>query len=241
MLGFCFLLGVPGNIAALVFLLCRFRRDNFTLLLMLSLTCSDLLCLLTLPVWVYALQCAWVFGPWLCKLLSYVVYVSLYASLVTVTLMSVQRLMMVRYPLTWAKVGRATRSALLPCVWTLACVLGRECTFKYASDGEAIARLLSETVLGFVIPFAVMMTAYCWVQQTAIHKTQRLTKLVIFFILWVPVHVVNVLDIVAISLKASHPSVSADLRNLSHFCINIVDSLIFRNSGMNPFLYAFAF
>ena len=98
-LGSCFMLGVPGNMTVVVILLRHFKRDNFSLHLMLSLA--------TLPVWIYSLLCGWVFGPALCKFLFFIVYTSLYASLLTVSLMSVQRFLMILYPVFWAKLGRA--------------------------------------------------------------------------------------------------------------------------------------
>ncbi|KAK2911299.1 hypothetical protein Q8A67_003432 [Cirrhinus molitorella] len=92
-LGLCCALGVPGNIAVLVMLTQHLKEDSFTPKLMLSLAISDLLSLITLPVWIYALLNGWVFGQGLCKLFSYVVYWSLYSSVLSVTLLSMQSML----------------------------------------------------------------------------------------------------------------------------------------------------
>ncbi|KAG9336967.1 hypothetical protein JZ751_029985 [Albula glossodonta] len=61
-LGLCCLVGVPGNIAVVVMIVRNFKTENFTLKLMLSLAVSDLLSLITMPMWIYDLLHGWKFG-----------------------------------------------------------------------------------------------------------------------------------------------------------------------------------
>ncbi|KAJ8398555.1 hypothetical protein AAFF_G00420830 [Aldrovandia affinis] len=100
-----------------------------------------------------------------------------------------------------------------------------------------------ETLLGFVVPFSILVTSYfCLhkkVNQTALFKSQRMTKLVssivvTFFIFWIPLHVTNILGIFAVSLKLK------TLKNISDAAWRIAVALTFINSCLNPFLYAFA-
>ncbi|XP_051974411.1 C-C chemokine receptor type 1-like [Xyrauchen texanus] len=67
-LGLCCVLGVPGNIVVMVMLTQHLKEGSFTPQLMLSLAVSDLLSLITLPVWIYALLNGWIFGQGPCKL-----------------------------------------------------------------------------------------------------------------------------------------------------------------------------
>ncbi|XP_048886847.1 leukotriene B4 receptor 1-like [Brienomyrus brachyistius] len=263
-LGLCFLIGVLGNITVIVVILRHFKRENFTMKLLLNLAASDILCLISLPVWIYELFYGWSFGNIGCKLMRYMVFCSLYGSLLTVTLMSVQRYVQVLYSQYWVRLRGTGERVLLVSVWVVACVLASysivlgkmlskgqipQCKFSYSSDGQRLAVLLSQTLLGFVIPFSVMVTSYCCLHKKVKQRTffinQRTKRLVIsivvtFFIFWIPVHVVSVTEIFSILLKSSHLATSAKLEKFCSSSSNIVGSLSFINSCINPFLYAFA-
>lgn len=264
LLALCFLMGVSGNIAVVAVILQHFKKDNFTVYLMLNLAASDILCLLPLPVFMHSLLNEWSFGSGLCKALSFVIYASLYTGLLTVTLMSVQRYLAVLYPHSWAKLGRMGERVLLFSIWVLAAVLSSpavatndviedggklKCWRISMSDEKRAAVVLCETVLGFVIPFSILVTSYCClhkkVNQKAFFSNQRLTRLVTlivvtFFILWIPVHILNLIDIFAILIKSANLAIYEQLSSLRRSSEEIVKSLTFINSSVNPFLYAFA-
>ena len=71
-MGLSFVLGVPGNLSVLRTLVQRWKENNFTITLMLSLAISDLLNLLPLPMWIWALLHDWIFGSVVCKTISYI-------------------------------------------------------------------------------------------------------------------------------------------------------------------------
>ncbi|XP_035275486.1 leukotriene B4 receptor 1-like [Anguilla anguilla] len=259
-LGLCCLMGVPGNIAVIVVIVRRYKSENFTLKLMLNLAVSDLLSLITLPMWIYALLYGWVFQCLTCKLITYFIYCNLYSNLLTVTLMSVQRYLAVLYPQYWARLRGMGERVLLVTLWGLSGVLASpmivnrdvvvlkdkgqySCIRKFRSDGEAVAVLLMETLLGFVVPFSILVTSYfCLhkkVNQTAFFRNQRMTRLVTsivvtFFILRSPFHVINVLEISSIMLK------SRSLLKFSEVAQNLTGALTFINNCVDPFLYAFS-
>uniref|UniRef100_A0A4W5MLA6 G-protein coupled receptors family 1 profile domain-containing protein n=1 Tax=Hucho hucho TaxID=62062 RepID=A0A4W5MLA6_9TELE len=264
LMGLCCLVGLPANIAVVVVILRQAKIDNITLKLMLNLACSDILCLASLPVWIYSLLCGWNLGRGLCKFFSFTVYCSLYINIKTVTMMSVQRYVSVLYPHQWARLGRRGEQVLLPALWGLACILtgpsvatrntvvtssGLSCQRHTELDWERVAVLLFETLVGFLLGF-ILVTFYFLlhkrVNQTALFSTQRMTRLVTgitvtFIILWVPGHVVNIVDISATLLKYSHPVTSAKLETFGELTRDFAKCLTFVNSCVDPFLYAFAF
>ncbi|XP_035275310.1 leukotriene B4 receptor 1-like [Anguilla anguilla] len=259
-MGLCCLVGVPGNIAVVVVIVRRYKSQNFTLKLMLNLAVSDLLSLITLPVWIYTWLHGWVFQRLACKLITYFLYCNLYSNLLTVTLMSVQRYLAVLYPQYWARVRGMGERVLLVTLWGLSGVLASpmivirdvvvlkdkgqySCIRKYRSDGEAVAVLFMETLLGFVVPFSILVTSYfCLhkkVNQTAFFRSQKMARLVTsivvtFFIFWSPFHVINILKISSIVLK------SRTLLKFSEAAWYITGALTFINSCVDPFLYAFS-
>ncbi|XP_063067980.1 leukotriene B4 receptor 1-like [Engraulis encrasicolus] len=211
-LGACFLLGVPANVAVVVFLLRHLKRDNFTLHLMLNLAASDILRLLCVPLWIYNLSSTWALGRAFCKLLYLLVFMSSYCSVLTVTLMSVQRYVVVLHRSQWTKLGRKGEKLLLLSLWTLTLILSspesvqadlaerksKVCT--RTPDEVFLGILLCETLLGFVLPFFVMaMFYFCLhkkVKQSPLSGNPRLARLVIailftFLVLGMPCHVMN--------------------------------------------------
>lgn len=113
-----------------------------------------------------------------------------------------------------------------------------------------MAILSYEILFGFVLPFCIIISSYCHlhkkVNQTAFFSSQRLTNLVTtivvtFVILWLPVHMISVVKVLAIGLKSTHQSVSEKLFSFWNFSTNIVNSFTFVNSCVNPLLYAFTF
>ncbi|XP_062399946.1 leukotriene B4 receptor 1-like [Sardina pilchardus] len=258
-LGVCFILGVPGNLVVVHVLRHKLGGGSFTLWLMLNLAVSDLLTLLTLPVWIHTLQHGWSLGSVACKILAHLVYWSLYTSVLCVTLLSVQRYVQVLYPQRWTKIKATVHRILLAIVWTLGGLMSchalvqREvvllkdgllhCRPEYGSDGENIATHLLESLLLFVLPFSILASLYIAlhrrVKQTVRSGHKRMKKLVfriimVFFVLSIPIHLNNLLTVGAVS------SGSQNFLQFTRVTGNIAGAVTFINSCVNPFLYAFS-
>ncbi|XP_075940129.1 leukotriene B4 receptor 1-like [Anarhichas minor] len=254
-LSLCFLLGVPGNIAVIILRPNWQHLSSLSQSLMLNLAISDLLCLLTLPLWIYALLYSWTLGLVTCKLLSYLVYCSIYGSLLNVTALSVQRyLQVVQLQKCFDQVGKKRMLGLL---WLIVMILSipslvvrqpilyqhwTTCDFHFSSSAQQVAVLLSETLPG-IVSITVLVFSYISlhrkVNQAAFFNNPQTTRLVTsiivtFFVLWMPYHITNMVGVAAISLNND---------SLLKSCMdsrNIVGALVFVNSFMNPLLYAFA-
>ncbi|RXN17359.1 type-1 angiotensin II receptor-like protein [Labeo rohita] len=118
LMGLCFMVGVPGNIAVIIFIVRHFKKDNFTVHLMLNLAAADILCLITLPVWIYSqLQSI---DQATCTFFKILVYWSMYSSVITVTMLSVYRCLRIRHPQLWSRISKRRENALLIIGWALA-------------------------------------------------------------------------------------------------------------------------
>ncbi|XP_069570472.1 leukotriene B4 receptor 1-like [Brachyistius frenatus] len=250
----CFLLGFPGNIAVVIVKPNWQHLSSVSQSLMLNLAISDLFSLLTLPLWIYSLLYNWPFSLVACKLLVYLVNGSVYGSLLTVTVLSVQRYLLLVHLHNCFLIGIRKLLALLwlaslilatPVLVTQQLITDRRwvrCKSQYSSEASWIVMLLIQCLMGFV-SLSVMAFAYIRlhrkVNQGAFFNNPQTTRLVTsiivaHFVLWVPYHIINVLGVAAISLKK---------KGLLNFCMKswkIVTPLIFVNSSLNPLLYAFA-
>ncbi|KAK2845471.1 hypothetical protein Q7C36_010325 [Tachysurus vachellii] len=246
----CFILGVPGNIAVMVRLSGWLKRGSFTPRLMLSLAISDLLTLISLPIWIWALLHEWVFGLVLCKRLSYLVFLSFYCSILCVILMSMQRYIQVLHPEKWKKLGRKGKKILLifSCYALILSNISsdtgerRQCTLRYRNKAESVATLIWEIII-FVASFTIVSYFYFQlhrgVNNSAFFSSNLLTKLVTrivvcFFILWIPNQISDIVIIFAVLTGNDSLLRSAVSRE------NVTTTLVFINGCVNPFLYAFS-
>ncbi|KAK2856361.1 hypothetical protein Q5P01_005096 [Channa striata] len=255
MLSLCFLLGVPGNMAVILLRSKWQHLSSLSQSLMLNLAVSDLICLITLPLWIYDFLYSWIFSLVACKIISYLVYCSIYNSLLTVTSLSVQRCLQVVY--LQRSLGQRGQRRLLVLLWLVAMILsthalvfnqiiayqqGSHCRGQYFSDSQQVAVLLTESLVGFVSLFVVTFSyirIHITVHKTSFFNNPRTTRLttsiiVTFFVLWLPFHIVNVLGVAALSLK------DKGLLKIFSDSTNFVSALTFVNSCLNPLLYAFA-
>lgn len=148
---------------------------------MLNLCVSDLLFLLSLPLWAvyYSRGYHWPFGWLACKLCGGVLHLNLYASIFFITAMSADRYLAIVRPLR-SQGARDPRRALLACVlvWLLACActaptlylrqlhhleeLGVDaCIIFYPSRLWQVTLVLMKVVLAFLLPLLVISCCYC--------------------------------------------------------------------------------
>ncbi|XP_059213072.1 leukotriene B4 receptor 1-like [Centropristis striata] len=251
----CFLLGVPGNIAVIVLKPNWQHLSSLSQTLMLNLAISDLLCLLPLPLWIHHSLYNWKFGLAACKLLTYVMHCSMYSSLLTVTVLSVQRFVqVVKLQKRFDQVGKRR---LLVLLWLAVMILSipslvvkqvttgqqwTKCKIHFSSQAQEVAVLLERSLSGFlsisVVAFSYI-SLYRKVNQAALFNHPQTTRLVTsiivtFFVLLMPYCIINLLRVAAILLKKE------GLRKFFMDSWNIVIALTLVNSCLNPLLYAFA-
>ncbi|XP_076828181.1 leukotriene B4 receptor 2b [Brachyhypopomus gauderio] len=262
------LLGVPGNVFIIWSILARARKRSVTTLIILHLACADggIMCL-SLFFLVYLAKQSWVFGQAMCKLLFYLCNTNMYASIMLITLMSVHRLMAVRWPLRmYALARKRIILGVLIALWVLVFTLAlpafifreevkdrtnaRElclCLLNHTHYQYAVFQFTMETVVGFLFPYGIIVSSYvCIIRRLRRTKFKRkahrenliLAIIVAFAIFWLPYHINNIMQMVTECMSENDHK--KWLINKLKSSRRVIATFPFISSCANPVLYTFA-
>ncbi len=249
------ILGVPGNAFVLYVAGLKMKR-TVNIVGFLNLAIADLLCCLS-TLYYLAQRCHpdhCPFGSIMCKILHFIMLITMFASVFTLSLISLDRFTQVITPV-WAQNHRSLFIARLSCAvaWILASVLSgpfmmlREnytenqtyCLHFQHDDNFKLYRMLSivRFVFGFLVPLICITTCYGFIA----HKLGRshfhsgrafrimLAVIVAFFLCWLPYHTVRLIKIYREQSSC-----------LAAFAVDpLAVSLVYFNSCLNPVLYVF--
>ncbi|KAF7643096.1 hypothetical protein LDENG_00245160 [Lucifuga dentata] len=264
-LSLVFLLGLPGNVFVIWSILARARKQSITTLLILNLAFADGSLMALTPFFIiYLVLKKWVFGKVMCKVLFYLCLANMYASIHLIMLMSLYRLVAVLWPHRVGIItGRRRVQWVLAVMWVLvmvasvpAVIFRKEKSIKgrwvcdsfHDDDNQVILQYTLELVLGFLIPYGVIVGSYiCILQQirqTKFRRRIRSEKLIMaivvtFCVFWLPYHFINMMQVTA----ASCPQGSATRATLDKIWQRsraVTAALAFISSCANPVLYFFA-
>ncbi|XP_067906021.1 leukotriene B4 receptor 1-like [Heterodontus francisci] len=261
------LLGVPGNVLVICIILFAVKQRSPTVVLILNLAIVDMLVLITLPLWIYTIMHGWTFGEAFCKILAYLVYCNMYVSIFLITVMSAERFMAVFYPFTMQRWRRnKVVVKVVPAIWVLAFLFSvpvliyqvvgvdangrQQCLYmQFDTDEQEILCTMIQIVVAFIIPFSVLSICYFCIgrkMKQMTFNTQNRTGVVIgsvvivFFICWVPHHILNLASVIALMTKTSNQIMSDTFSEFYDIGVLVTGALAFINSCVNPVVYAFA-
>ncbi|KAL7831136.1 hypothetical protein SRHO_G00306380 [Serrasalmus rhombeus] len=264
-LAVCFVVGVPGNLLVIWTIVRHVKKRSHTVLVILHLAVADLLVLVTLPLWIYSLAHSWVFSEAVCKAMVYIINACMYASVFLITIMSVERFLAIRYPFALASWRRKQAlNKVLLIVWVASFLLSipvivtqvlggnlgeEQCLFRaYESNIQEAVILLFESLMGFVIPFSILLVCYgCLfsrIAQMNLRSKKKSTVLiatvvVLFALCWIPHHVENFLSLVLLTLQENSQEAKT-LHSAVEAMTIVAGALVFVSSTVNPVLYVFA-
>nr|XP_056718317.1 leukotriene B4 receptor 1-like [Euleptes europaea] len=265
-LSLLFAVGVPGN-TFVIWTICRqMKQRPRTVVLILNLAIADILVLVTLPIWIYSFAKAWLFGVTACKALAFVVHCNMYASIFLITALSLERFMAVFRPLAvQRRTNKMSTHLVMLLIWLLSIAFGAailpfqeteetesglQCTSRsYAGNSQMLACLLLETLVGFLVPFAIIAICYICIAKRIsnmtgspkLRSTRLVTAVVVSFALcWLPYHIFNLIFIASVVMKGSDAEASEALEEIASKGTFIAGSIAFLSSCINPLLYAFA-
>ncbi|KAJ8277613.1 hypothetical protein GJAV_G00077540 [Gymnothorax javanicus] len=258
--------GLAGNSMVVAVYLYYKRLKTMTDVYILNLAAADLLLLLTLPFWAADAVNGWELGVSMCKLTSALYTMNFEGGMLFLACISVDRYLAVSN----AALARAVRRryAVWVCilVWMAAFTLGlpdmifttvkhgvtrKSCIPVYpasmARPTKATLEIL-DVVLGFLVPFVVMLFCYCKVAR-ALHnvtdvmqgKKWRAVKVLlavvgVFMATQLPYNIVKfcrAMDIIYTLVTYCEVSKNLDI------AMQITESLALSHSCLNPILYAF--
>ncbi|XP_078500963.1 leukotriene B4 receptor 1-like [Lissotriton helveticus] len=259
------IIGLPGNLFIIWTILAIMKKRTVTCLLILHLAVADTVVLLTAPFFIHLLTTGyWAFGVAICKICHYIGCLSMYASIFLIASMSLDRFLAVAKPYVSQKVRtKVMVMAIILGIWALSFVLAIPMPFYrvifpnpangllvcipfHSSYKHIIFQYLFETIFGFIIPYAAILTSYIYIylrlksaQFQRKRKTGRLITIIMvtFAVFWLPYHAINVIQV--LGNMASGTSGDSLKKAAKAFRPNVT-ALAFLSSSVNPILYAFA-
>ncbi|XP_070806037.1 chemerin-like receptor 1 [Pituophis catenifer annectens] len=248
-------LGVSGNGLVMWIIVTRKKHKTFTSICYFNLAVADFLFSVgRVPALVQEIMYQqWPFGLMLCKVHSFVRYLTTFTSVFVLTVISLYRCLMVVRPV-WARNHQSPRFQTLMCIgaWTLALFFsipylvvrtievrnGASCCIyhKGLRTSTELPLRMSRFFGGFLLPFVVISTAYsvllCKLRERrwkGCHRTISLvaTIVALFFICWLPHHVFVLLNTIW-SKNA-----------LWGIALKVSNALAYLHSCINPVLYGF--
>ncbi|RXN04921.1 C3a anaphylatoxin chemotactic receptor-like protein [Labeo rohita] len=251
------ILGVPGNTFVVYVAGLKMKRTVKTVGF-LNLAIADLLCCLSTLFYVTgsAEDKHWPYGSFMCKIFHFVMLITMFASVFTLSLISLDRFTQVITPV-WAQNHRSLLIARLSCVaaWVLASVLSlpfmmlrdtytennQTCCLYHQPDEDGskmYGRLSVITfVFGFLVPLICITTCYGFIARklgrSHFHSGRAfrimLAVIVVFFLCWLPYHTLDLIIMYG-EKSSSRTALAVDPLTIS---------LAYFNSCLNPILYVF--
>ncbi|XP_036403135.1 G-protein coupled receptor 4 [Megalops cyprinoides] len=262
--GIFFIVGVPLNVIALYGLYNLIKSENVLPVYVINLLISDLLQLLTLPLWMdyYSNGHNWRFGPRTCQVMALIFYICIYASIFFMCIIALERHLAIAQPLKfqamrrlkyarWVALGLWAVIAVPPSVAFDTLFPAKEnytlCIEKYPSGGGFIIYRLVTLVLSFVLPFSFIIALHrktlqslagvgSLVQNEKRRIRSLLTLLVVIFVLVMgPYHFIGCVKYVGLLL---HPQICQWERDV-FVAYQLGRGLLSLNSILDPVLYMF--
>ncbi|EDL76813.1 rCG26033 [Rattus norvegicus] len=260
-----FVLGLAGNLLLLVVLLHSVpQRRRMIELYLLNLAVSNLLFVVTMPFWAISVAWHWVFGSFLCKVVSTLYSINFYCGIFFITCMSLDKYLEIVHaqPLHRPKT-RFRNLLLIVMVWITALAVSvPEMVFVkvhqtldgvwhcYADFGghATIWKLylrFQMNLLGFLFPLLAMIFFYSRIgcvlvrlrppgQGRALRTAAALV--VVFFLLWFPYNLTLFLH----SLLDLHVFGNCEISHRLDYMLQVTESLAFSHCCFTPVLYAFS-
>ncbi|XP_058644201.1 C-X-C chemokine receptor type 1-like [Onychostoma macrolepis] len=261
-----FCLSLPGNMVVIFVVSCMENRRTPTDVYLMHLAIADLFFALTLPFWAaYYYAGHWMFGTFMCKLISGLQEATFYCCVFLLACISFDRYLAIVKATQFLTQKRHLVGIVCAVVWLCACLLSlpiivnREAfvsvyTQEYTCHDNLTAgsmdswrmslRILHHT-LGFFLPLAVMMFCYgftmctlCRSRNSQKQKAMRviLSVVLAFIICWLPN---NILELIDTLMRGGQVMETCELRDSIDVALYVTQAMTSARCAINPILYVF--
>uniref|UniRef100_A0A8C6XVS9 Type-1 angiotensin II receptor n=1 Tax=Naja naja TaxID=35670 RepID=A0A8C6XVS9_NAJNA len=236
-----FIIGIFGNSLVVIIIYFYMKLKTVASVFLLNLALADLCFLVTLPLWAAttAMKYHWPFGNCLCKIASVAATFNMYASVFLLTCLSVDRYLTIVHPMK----ARLRRTMLIARV---------TCLIIWNSTNHITINIglgLSKNILGFFIPFVVILISYILIWKTLkkAYQFQKnnsrgddIFKLIVaivlfFFFSWIPHQIFTFIDVL-IQLDVIK---SCYIEDIVDTAMPFTICLAYFNNCLNPVFYGF--
>nr|XP_008258455.1 atypical chemokine receptor 2 isoform X2 [Oryctolagus cuniculus]XP_008258457.1 atypical chemokine receptor 2 isoform X2 [Oryctolagus cuniculus]XP_051707803.1 atypical chemokine receptor 2 isoform X2 [Oryctolagus cuniculus]XP_051707804.1 atypical chemokine receptor 2 isoform X2 [Oryctolagus cuniculus] len=259
-----FVLGLGGNLLLLVVLLRHVPRRRMTEIYLLNLAISNLLFVVTLPFWAISVAWHWVFGSFLCKMMSTLYTINFYSGIFFISCMSLDKYLEIVHAQPHHRLRTRTASLLLAAlVWTVAVAISIpdmvfvqinenpkgvwNCYAEFGGHG-AIWKLFlrfQQNLVGFLLPLIAMIFFYSRIGCVLVRlrppgrgRALRIAAalVVAFFVFWFPYNLTLFLH------SLMDLQVFGDCQVSQHldYALQVTESIAFLHCCFTPVLYAFS-
>ncbi|XP_003222918.2 C5a anaphylatoxin chemotactic receptor 1 [Anolis carolinensis] len=259
-----FVLGIIGN-GAVIWVMGFQMTHTVNTVWFLNLSFADLLCCLSLPFLAVPLASSnhWQLGEFACKLLPSLMILNMFASVLLLMLISMDRCALVMKPI-WCQNHRSDHIAWSLCgaAWILALILTlpsffirqldpksfnlTSCGLNYAVFGGnhrsvEISVSVTRFLFGFLIPFVVISVCYgLLVSRVQSSRFMRSKKTIIVVLVVIVSFFVCWAPYHVVGLILANELPSSSLYNSASEADPLVVALAYINSCINPIIYVIA-
>lgn len=261
-----FLLAVPGNVLVGWVISTSQHAATPSDVYLFHLTIADFLMALTIPFSAVVVIQGWIFGDFMCKLVSLIFDANFYTSILFLACISIDRYLVIVHA-SETLISRQRMCSRMVCgaVWALGCALALPAFFNdaFKPDKDEEFLICCETfdigdasswritirafrhIFGFMLPLSVMVTAYSITIGRLLHtrgfqkhRAMRviIVVVIVFLLCWMPYHLTMMVDTL---LRAKLIPFDCAMRRSVDKALAITNSMALLHSCINPVLYAF--
>ncbi|KAM5291972.1 atypical chemokine receptor 2 [Ctenodactylus gundi] len=259
-----FVLGLGGNLPLLVVLLQYVPRRRMSEVYLLNLAVSNLLFVVTLPFWAVSVAWHWVFGNFLCKVVSALYTINFYSGIFSISCMGLDEYLEIVHARPLGRLRTRAGSLLLAAaVWAVALAVSVpdmvfmrthehpegvwSCHADFGGHGTTWKLFLRflQNLLGFLLPLVAMSFCYarigCVLAKVRPRGRSRALRMAValvvaFFLFWFPYNLTLLLH----SLLDLQVFGDCKVSQRLDYTLQVTESLAFLHCCFMPVLYTFS-